>query len=90
MSVTRELPTTNLFLLEELEDMNRTKALAKSDLGALRAVADWIKTFVARSHEDLGPLARCVRSCPEHSSATLCGLLLSRSPPGACRTWSTS
>jgi hypothetical protein len=54
MSVTREQPTTNLFLLEELEDVSRTRELADSDLDALRAVADWIKTFAARPHKDLG------------------------------------
>ncbi len=54
MSVMREQPTTNLFLLEELEDVSRTRELAESDLDALRAVADWIKTFVARPHKDLG------------------------------------
>jgi hypothetical protein len=46
--------TTNLFLLEDLEDVSRTKELAESDLDALRAVADWIRTFVARPHKDLG------------------------------------
>ena len=46
--------TTNLFLLEELEDVSRTKELAERDLDALHAVADWIKIFVARPHEDLG------------------------------------
>jgi hypothetical protein len=46
--------TTNLYLLEELEDVRRTKELVESDLDALHAVADWIKTFVARPHEDLG------------------------------------
>jgi hypothetical protein len=46
--------TTNLFLLEDLEDAGRTTKLAKSDLDALRAVADWIKTFVAGPHKDLG------------------------------------
>jgi len=54
MSVAREQPTTNLFLPEELEDVSRTRELADSDLDALRAVADWIKTFVARPHKDLG------------------------------------
>lgn len=43
--------TTNLFLLEELED---TRTLAESELDALHTVADWIKTFVARPHKDLG------------------------------------
>jgi hypothetical protein len=46
--------TTHLFLLEDLADVSRTRALAESDLDALRAVADWIKTFVARPHKDLG------------------------------------
>jgi hypothetical protein len=46
--------TTNLFLLEDLADVSRTRELAESDLNALRAVADWIKTFVARPHKDLG------------------------------------
>jgi hypothetical protein len=54
MSVTREQLTTNLFLLEELEDVGRARELAESDLDSLRAVADWITTFVARPHEDLG------------------------------------
>jgi hypothetical protein len=43
--------TTNLFLLEELDD---TRTLAESELDALHTVADWIKTFVARPHRDLG------------------------------------
>jgi Domain of unknown function (DUF6875) len=46
--------TTNLFLLEDLEDASRTSELAESDLDALHAVADWIKTFVVRPHKDLG------------------------------------
>src|ERR1700758_619934 len=45
---------TNLFLLEDLEDVSRTRKLAESDLNALHTVADWIKTFVARPHKDLG------------------------------------
>ena len=46
--------TTHLFLLEDLADVSRTQDLAESDLDALRTVADWIKTFVARPHKDLG------------------------------------
>ena len=45
---------TNLFLLEDLADVSRTRELAESALEALHAVADWIKTFVARPHKDLG------------------------------------
>src|SRR5262245_313551 len=45
---------TNLFLLENFEDANRTREVAESDRIALRAVADWIKTFVVKPHRDLG------------------------------------
>jgi hypothetical protein len=53
--------TTNLFLLEDLEDAGRTSELAESDLDALDAVADWIKTFVVKPHKDLG---RAGTVCP--------------------------
>jgi hypothetical protein len=53
--------TTNLYLLEDLEEVNRTKELAASDLEALQAVADWIKTFVVKPHKDLG---RAGTVCP--------------------------
>ncbi len=46
--------TTNLFLLEDLEDVRKTSQLAESDLSALHAVADWIRTFVAKPNEHLG------------------------------------
>ena len=46
--------TANLFLLHDLDDSSRTRKLANSDLNALRTVADWIKTFVARPNKDLG------------------------------------
>jgi hypothetical protein len=61
--------TTNLYLLEDLEDVSRTKELAESDLDALHAVAGWIKTFVARPHEDLGragPVCPFVPEALEH------------------------
>jgi hypothetical protein len=45
---------TNLYLLEDLQDANRTRELADSDRNALRAVADWTKTFVTRPHRELG------------------------------------
>jgi hypothetical protein len=48
------MPTQTLFLLDDLEDIGRTSELAVSDLKALRAVADWIKTFVVKPHKDLG------------------------------------
>jgi hypothetical protein len=53
--------TTNLFLPEDLEDLSRAGELTEGDLDALRAVADWIKTFVARPHKDLG---RAGSVCP--------------------------
>jgi hypothetical protein len=54
MERTASAQTANLFLLEDLEDAGRTSELADSDLDALRAVADWIKTYVTKPHEDLG------------------------------------
>ena len=53
--------TTNLFLLEDLEEVGRTRELAAGDLDALRAVADWIESFVVNPHEDLG---RAGTVCP--------------------------
>ena len=46
--------TTDLFLLEDLQDASRTKTLAQSDLEALQAIAGWIKTYVVKPHKDLG------------------------------------
>jgi hypothetical protein len=53
--------TTSLFLLEDLEDSSKTRDLADGDLGALRAIADWIKAFVVKPHKDLG---RAGTVCP--------------------------
>jgi Domain of unknown function (DUF6875) len=53
--------TRNLFLFEDLEDVSKTSELAESDLEALQAVADWIKTFVVKPHQDLG---RAGTVCP--------------------------
>jgi hypothetical protein len=53
--------TTNLFLLQDLEGSRRTRKLADSDLTALQAVADWIKTFVVKPNKDLG---RAGTVCP--------------------------
>jgi hypothetical protein len=58
---TRPAQTTNLFLLEDLDDASRTGELAESDLEALQAVADWIRTFVVKPHKDLG---RAGTVCP--------------------------
>jgi hypothetical protein len=46
--------TTNLFLVEDLEDVSRTSELPQRDLDALHTVADWIKSFIVRPHKDLG------------------------------------
>jgi hypothetical protein len=54
MEVTASAQTSNLFLIEDLEDSSRTSELPESDLDALRAVADWIKTYVVEPHKDLG------------------------------------
>jgi hypothetical protein len=53
--------TTDLYLLEDLEDVGKTSELAEGDLAALHAVADWITTFVVKPHEDLG---RAGTVCP--------------------------
>jgi hypothetical protein len=53
--------TTNLFLVEDLEDAGKTSELAESDLDALHAIADWITSFVVKPHKDLG---RAGTVCP--------------------------
>ena len=66
--------TTNLFLFEELEDISRTRTLAESDRNALRAVADWTKTFEARPHRNLGrdgPVCPFVPVALEHKTLWL-------------------
>ena len=45
--------TTNLFLLEDLDDAGRTSELAQADLDALRSIADWIKSYVVKAHKEL-------------------------------------
>jgi hypothetical protein len=58
---TRPAQTTNLFLLEDLDDAGRTADLAESDREALQAIADWITAFVVKPHQDLG---RAGTVCP--------------------------
>jgi hypothetical protein len=65
---------TNLYLLEDLQDGNRTRELAESDRNALRAAADWTKTFVAKPHRDLGragPVCPFVPVALEHKTLWL-------------------
>ena len=82
---------TNLFLLQDLEDPSRTGKLADSDLEALQAVADWIRTFVVKPHKDLG---RAGSVCPfvpgSLERKVLLACSLSRSPAGASQTLSRS
>src|ERR1700751_2759943 len=54
--------TSNLFLLEDLEDAGRASELAESDLVALRAIADWIESYVVEPHEEL--IGRAGPVCP--------------------------
>src|SRR5688572_14551729 len=66
--------TTNLFLLEDLEDGGKTGKLAARDLDALHAVADWIKAFTVRPHKDLGrngPVCPFVPRALEHKTLWL-------------------
>ena len=46
-------PTTDLFLLEHLE-RNGATDLATGDRADLNAVAEWIKTFIVKPHDELG------------------------------------
>ena len=46
--------TSDLFMLEDLEDGGRTPDLAEGDRNALRAVAGWIRSFVMCPHAELG------------------------------------
>ena len=54
MSISYKQPTTQLFLLEELDDTSKTTELSESELGALRSVANWVTNFVGMPHENLG------------------------------------
>jgi uncharacterized protein DUF6875 len=46
--------TADLVVLEDLENNERTSDLAERDRDALRAVAEWINTFIVRPHDELG------------------------------------
>ncbi len=46
--------TTDLFLLQDLDDDGRTSDLPPRDRVALHAVADWIRTFVLQPNDALG------------------------------------
>lgn len=51
---TTESSTSDLVLLDDLEDTGRARGLGQRDLEALTAVADWIRTFIVRPHAELG------------------------------------
>jgi hypothetical protein len=77
--------TNDLYLLEDLDDASKTRQLAKSDLAALGAVADWIKSFVARPHKNLGrdgPVCPFVPEALERKTLWLaCEHIANRSVP---------
>ena len=91
MTQTTPSQTANLYLLEDLDDASKTSQLTKSDLAALRTVADWIKSFIVRPHKDLG---RDGAVCPfVHLipwSGRLFGSPLNTLPTAACQRWSSS
>src|SRR5262249_53311180 len=71
------MPTqiNNLYLLEDLDDANKTRQLAQCDLAALRTDADWIKSFVARPHKELGrdgPVSLCAGGLAAEDSLARC------------------
>jgi hypothetical protein len=47
-------PTTDLLLLDDLEQDGRAGALADRDREALQATADWIRSFVLEPHPEIG------------------------------------
>jgi hypothetical protein len=66
--------TSNLFLLENLDDRDRTSNLPEDELTAVRAVADWIRAFIAKPHPDLGrggPVCPFVPSSLDHKTLWL-------------------
>jgi hypothetical protein len=78
--------TADLFLVDELDDVGRTSALAEGQLTALRAVADWIQSFVVKPHEDIGRAGLSVRTYRQPWNAGSSGSLRSRSETATCRT----
>jgi len=81
--------TTNLFLVEDLEDISRTSKLADSDLDSLRIVADWINTFITQPHKELGRIGP-VCPCQGRWNVRRCGSPRSTSPIRAWLTLSSS
>src|SRR5262245_55510167 len=74
MSVTRPAPTTNLFLVEELRDSDRTSDLSQRELDALQTVGTWIEAIIVEPHADLGragPVCPFVPVSLEHKTLWL-------------------
>ena len=71
---TTAAPGANLFLVEALDDPERTRGLAPGDLDALRAVVGWIRSFIVRPNPDLGragPVCPFVPGALEHRTLWL-------------------
>jgi hypothetical protein len=51
--MTSPTQTAELFLLEDIEDAGKTSGLDEGELDGLRAIADWITTYVTQPHEEL-------------------------------------
>jgi hypothetical protein len=45
---------TDLYILEDLEDVGKTGSLDDTKLEAMRTLAEWIETFIVKPHEELG------------------------------------
>lgn len=61
--------TADLYLVDDLDDAARTSTLVEGELSALRAVADWVRSYVIQPHEDLGrpgPVCPYVPAALEH------------------------
>jgi hypothetical protein len=82
--------TTDLFLLEDLEDVGKASELAERELTALQAVADWIKTYVTRPHKDLGRAGPVCPFVPGALERRTLWLAPEQSPTGACQLLSSS
>jgi hypothetical protein len=74
-----------LLLLEDLEDTGRTSELEPSDLDALRAVADWITSYVVKPNEQIGRAGTVCPFVPKSLERRSPGWLPSGSPTGTCR-----
>ena len=46
--------TSNIFLLDELDDIGRTSGPSENDLTPLRTVAEWVTSYIVKPHEDFG------------------------------------